>query len=140
MSQPSLEPLHRFHPYCARFPSEIVESVLEVRRLLPRSILHHAALARRLCAFFADLEEVFIQIWYILRSGGHAVFVIANKMIKGQRFVSHAVLVALADHLGFGAVETIPRYIAGLHRRFSVGPFGCAGPMTHEFLVVLRKP
>jgi hypothetical protein len=25
----SLEPLHRFHPYCAHFPSEIVESVLE---------------------------------------------------------------------------------------------------------------
>jgi hypothetical protein len=29
MSQPSLEPLHRLHPYCARFPSEIVESILE---------------------------------------------------------------------------------------------------------------
>ena len=25
----SLEPLHRFHPYCARFPSEIVEAALE---------------------------------------------------------------------------------------------------------------
>src|SRR5687767_11832233 len=24
-----LPPLHRFHPYCARFPSEIVEAVLE---------------------------------------------------------------------------------------------------------------
>jgi DNA methylase len=29
MSQLSLEPLHRFHPYCARFPSEIVEYVLD---------------------------------------------------------------------------------------------------------------
>jgi DNA methylase len=29
LSQLSLEPLHRFHPYCARFPSEIVESILE---------------------------------------------------------------------------------------------------------------
>ena len=29
MSVLSLEPLHRFHPYCARFPSEIVESLLE---------------------------------------------------------------------------------------------------------------
>jgi DNA modification methylase len=28
MPQFSLEPLHRFHPYCACFPSEIVESVL----------------------------------------------------------------------------------------------------------------
>jgi DNA methylase len=29
MSEFSLEPLHRFHPYCARFPSEIVEHVLD---------------------------------------------------------------------------------------------------------------
>ena len=29
MSQPSLEPLHPLHPYCARFPSEIVEAALE---------------------------------------------------------------------------------------------------------------
>jgi DNA methylase len=111
-----------------------------VRRLLPRAILDYAALARRLCAFFADLEAVLIQVWHVLRAGGHAVFVIANNMIKGERIASHAVLVALANHLGFSAVETTPRPIAGLHRRFPVGPFGFAGPMTHEFLVVLRKP
>lgn len=111
-----------------------------VCRLLPRSILAHIALAKRLCAFFADLEEVLIQVWHALRSGGHAVFVIANNMIKGERIASHAVLVALANHLGFSAVETTPRPIAGPHRRFPVGPFGFAGPMTHEFLVVLRKP
>src|SRR5919109_5492003 len=29
MSQLSLEPLHRFHSYCARFPSEIIEFALE---------------------------------------------------------------------------------------------------------------
>jgi DNA modification methylase len=29
MTPSSLELLHRFHPYCARFPSEIVEAALE---------------------------------------------------------------------------------------------------------------
>jgi len=29
MPEFSLEPLHRFHTYCARFPSEIVEEALE---------------------------------------------------------------------------------------------------------------
>jgi hypothetical protein len=111
-----------------------------VRRLLPRAILDHVALAKRLCAFFADLEKVLIQVWHVLRSGGHAMLVIANNMIKGERIASHAVLVALANHLGFSTVETTPRPIACLHRRFPVGPFGFAGPMTHEFLVVLRKP
>jgi hypothetical protein len=110
------------------------------RHLLSRSIFDHGALARRLCTFFPDLEEVLIQISHVLRSGGHAVFVIANNSIKGERIASHSVLVELATNLGFMAVETTPRPIAGLHRRFPVGPFGFAGPMTHEFLVVLRKP
>jgi DNA modification methylase len=108
--------------------------------LLSISILNHTALAKRLCAFFADLEAVLIQVWRVLKPGGHAVFVIANNMIKGERIASHAVLVELANNLGFTAVETTPRAIASLHRRFPVGPFGFAGPMTHEFLVVLRKP
>jgi DNA modification methylase len=111
-----------------------------VRRLLPKAILDHEALATRLGAFFADIEQVLIQVWRVLRSGGHAVFVIANNMIKGQRIASHSVLVELATDLGFIAIETTPRPIAGLHRRFPVGPFGFTGPMTHEFLVVFRKP
>jgi hypothetical protein len=111
-----------------------------IRHLLPPSILDHVALAKRLCAFIADLEEVLIQVWRVLRPSGHAVFVIANNAIKGERIASHAVLVELANNLGFTMLETTPRAIAGLHRRFPVGPFGFAGPMTHEFLVVLRKP
>jgi SAM-dependent methyltransferase len=112
----------------------------EVCRMLPMLLLNHASLARRLCAFFADLEAVLIQAWRVLRCGGHALFVIANNVIKGERIVSHAVLVELAMQLGFIVVETTPRTIMSLYRRFPVGPFGFNGPMTHEYLVVLRKP
>jgi hypothetical protein len=108
--------------------------------LLPTSILDHGSLTKRLCAFFADLEAVLSQVWRVMRPAGHAVFVIANNIIKGERIASHVVLAELAKNLGFITVETMPRAIAGLHRRFPVGPFGFAGPMTHEFLVVLRKP
>jgi SAM-dependent methyltransferase len=97
-------------------------------------------LTKRLYAFFADLEAVLRQVWRVLRPGGHAVFVIANNVIKGERIASHAVLTEMANNIGFIAVETTPRTIAGLRRRFPVGPFGFDGPMTHEFLVVLRKP
>jgi DNA modification methylase len=111
----------------------------KIRRLLPMSILVHAPLVRRLCAFFADLEAVLKQSWRVLRPGGHAVFVIANNVIKGQRIASHAILAELARNTGFVAVETTPRAIAERHRRFPVGPFGFDGPMTHEYLVVFRK-
>jgi DNA modification methylase len=112
----------------------------EACRMLPTPLLDHASLARQLCAFFADLEAVLIQVWRVLRPGGHALFVIANNVIKGERIRSHAVLAELAQALGFVAVETTTRAIAGLRRRFPVGPFGFTGPMTHEHLVVLRKP
>jgi DNA modification methylase len=112
----------------------------EVCRILPISLLDHASLARRLCAFLADLEAVLVQAWRVLRPGGHALFVIANNVIKGERIRSHAVLAELAQKLGFVAIETTTRAIAGLRRRFPVGPFGFNGPMTHEHLVVLRKP
>jgi hypothetical protein len=110
-----------------------------IRHLLPVAILDRAALARRLCAFFADLEAVLIQAWRVLRPGGHAVFVIANNVIKGERIASHAVLAELAKGIGFTVIETTPRAIASLRRRFPVGPFGFDGPMTHEYLVVLRR-
>ncbi len=112
----------------------------QIHRLLPTQILNHSSLGKKLCAFFADLETVLHQTWRVLRPGGHAVFVIANNVIKGVRIESHAVLTALAKDLGFIEIETTPRVIASLHRRFPVGPFGFDGPMTHEYLVVLRKP
>src|ERR687894_203550 len=45
----------------------------EVSRMLPTPLLDHAPLAKRLCAFFADLEAVLIQAWRVLRPGGHAL-------------------------------------------------------------------
>ncbi len=112
----------------------------EIHLLLPPPLLEHASLARRLCAFFADLEAVLIQAWRVLRPGGHAMFVIANNVIKGERILSHAMLLELAKKIGFIEIETTPRSIASPHRRFPVGLFGFNGPMTHEYLVVLRKP
>jgi DNA modification methylase len=111
-----------------------------VHRLLPARLFERIPLTRRLCAFFADLEAVLIEARRVLRPGGHALFVIANNVIKGEHIRSHTVLVKLAEQLGFTAVETTSRAIARLRRRFPVGPFGFHGPMTREYLVVLRKP
>lgn len=110
------------------------------RLFLYQHFLTHRSLGKKLCAFFADLDAVLHQTWRVLKLGGHAVFVIANNVIKGVRIESHAVLIALAKNLRFVEIETTPRVIASLHRRFPVGPFGFDGPMTQEYLVVLRKP
>jgi DNA modification methylase len=127
--------------YAGRFdPNAWLQARPKIGHLIPTPLFNHVARIKRLCAFFADLEAVLVQAWRVLRSGGHALFVIANNVIKGKRILSHAVLAELAKDIGFVVIETTPRAIASPHRRFPVGPFGFDGPMTHEYLVVLRKP
>jgi DNA modification methylase len=111
-----------------------------VRRYVPLAIRREDAVCRRLTAFYLDLADVLRRSWEALRPGGHALYVIANNVIKGQRIKSHRVLAELAKELGFRERKIDTREIASLRRRFPVGPFGFDGPMTHEYLVVLRKP
>lgn len=111
-----------------------------IRKLIPQDILDNHSLARQLAGFFADLEAVLCETWRALRPGGHAVFVIGDNVVKGQRVASHAALVQLGQCLGFHKLQTSPREIISMRRRYPVGPFGFDGPMTHEFVIVLQKP
>ncbi len=120
-------------------PEEWLKSRTGISRLIPSKILEDNSLKKRLCAFFSDLEAVLLQAWHILRPGGHAVFVIANNVIKNERLESHRILLRLAQIIGFEEVAVSHRKIAKLRRRFPTGPFGFDGPMTHEYVVVFRK-
>jgi hypothetical protein len=72
--------------------------------------------------------------------GAYAIAVIADKVIKDARIVSHTVLLTVAKDIGCLEAETTPLVIASLHRRFLIGPFGFDGPLMYEYGVVLRKP
>jgi hypothetical protein len=111
-----------------------------IQRFLPAGLRKAEAMFRRLCAFYADLETVLRQSFKVLTPGGHAVYVIANNVIRGNRVESHRMLSELGNRCGFIETTISAREIASLRRRFPVGPFGFEGPMTHEYVVVLRKP
>lgn len=111
----------------------------EIRSLIPKA-LRDVDHGRRVATFFADLDSVLEQAWRVLQPGGHAVFVIADNSIKGHRVKSHEALAELAKAMGFAEIHRKPRNIASVHRRFPVGTFGFDGPMTHEHVVILRKP
>ncbi len=111
-----------------------------VRRLIPATVRQDEAITRKLCGFYADLETVLSHTLRALKAGGHAVYVIANNVIRKERVASHRILAELGRRLGFADTTISSRAIASLRRRFPVGPFGFDGPMTHEYLVVLRKP
>jgi DNA modification methylase len=111
----------------------------ELRRLVPAAIRSNGRLAK-LSGFFADLEAATTQMWRVLRPGGHAVVVIADNTVKGHRVHAHAALAMIAQQAGFELVTRHPREIDTVRRRFPVGTFGFDGPMTHEHVVVLRRP
>lgn len=112
----------------------------DVRRFIPIAVRRDVPVYRRLTAFYMDLADVLQRSWDALQLGGHAVYVIANNVIQGDRIKSHQVLAELGKEIGFQERKIDTREIASLRRRFPVGTFGFDGPMTHEYLVVLRKP
>lgn len=119
--------------------TEWFEEHRELRRLIPAPIRSNGRLAK-LAGFFADLEAATAQMWRVLRPGGHAVVVIADNTVKGHRVRAHAALAEIAQQAGFDVVTRHPREIDTVRRRFPVGTFGFDGPMTHEHVVVLRRP
>jgi DNA modification methylase len=110
-----------------------------LRRLIPAPIRSNGRLAK-LAGFFADLEAATAQMWRVLRPGGHAMVVIADNTVKGHRVRAHEALAEVAQQAGFDVVTRHPREIDTVRRRFPVGTFGFDGPMTHEHVVVLRRP
>lgn len=107
---------------------------------IPSRIVEDTLFLRQLTGFFADLERVLMQVHRVLRPGSHAVFVIGDNFVRGQRIASHSALIELARALGFEKRSSSHRKIVRLRRRYPVGQFGFDGPMTHEFVVVLQKP
>jgi hypothetical protein len=112
----------------------------EIRNLLPSEVIEQPTVTRKLAAFYADLEAVLKEIRRQLRPAGHAVIVIGDNVIKGNRIASHSALVQIAQSLGFTNKGVDSREIGSVRRRYPVGPFGFDGPLTHEFVVVLQKP
>jgi len=120
--------------------SSWLENRPRIRGQIPSAVKEDALLLRHLSGFFADLEKVLTQVFRLLKPGGHAVFVIGDNYVRRQRIASHAALVELARTLGFEKRSSSHRKIVNLRRRYPVGQFGFDGPMTHEFVVVLKKP
>jgi DNA modification methylase len=119
--------------------SEWLQEHKDIQRLVPvalRATNHE----RRLAAFFADISNALRETWRALRPDGHALLVIADNCVGGHRIKASQALVHLAKSQGFVEVNQKPRRIASLRRRFPVGTFGFDGPMTHEHVVVLKKP
>jgi DNA modification methylase len=112
----------------------------KVKERLGPSLRNQNDKVKPLVAFFSDLERVLGENWRVLRNGGYAIYVIANNVIGKDRLPSHLILSDIAKSVGFERISIRSRPIKTMRRRFPVGPFGFDGPMTHEYVVTVKKP
>ncbi|MBN2478417.1 hypothetical protein JXB01_03960 [Candidatus Micrarchaeota archaeon] len=82
-------------------------------------------------AYFADMEDVLIEVKKVLNGGMHAVFIVGNSVIFGEHIIVDEILANIGERLGFEA-----EIITSL-KRYASGPKGRTE--TRESAVVLRK-
>ncbi len=92
-------------------------------------------------AFFADLVQCCNNILRVLRTGGFAVYVVANRKVKGITIPTERVITELVD--GFKHIVTFQREIPNKRMPLRNSPSNIQGKtdftMLREYIVILQK-
>ena len=79
----------------------------------------------------------------VIKPGGFAVFVVADRKVKGQRLPSDKIIVDMSEILGFSHVDTLHRDIPSKRLPLKNSPTNVSGvteeTMLTEQIVVLQK-
>ena len=99
--------------------------------------------ARDVLSYFVDFYEASKRINEYLNPGGYAVFVVANRTVKGVRIPTDEIYVEMYESLGYEHVITYVRSIPNKRMPHKVSPSNKAGEtvstMAYENIVVLKK-
>jgi SAM-dependent methyltransferase len=88
--------------------------------------------------YVRDMETVLSNCYRALKAGGHAVFVIGNNSVRGRLVDNAEVLAELGARAGFVQTARVRNRIPS--RGLLTKRHPTAGVITHEHVVVLRKP
>lgn len=88
--------------------------------------------------YVRDMKTVIINCYNALNPGGHAVFVIGNNCVRGQILDNAEILSELGEQTGFGMTLRVRNRIPS--RGLLTKRHPTAGVITHEHVLVLRKP
>ncbi len=88
--------------------------------------------------YVRDMNVVVSNCYAALKPGGHVVFVIGNNHVRGRLLDNAAILAELASKLGFAQTLRIRNKIPS--RGLLTKRHPTAGVITHEHVLVLRKP
>ncbi|MCS7186450.1 MAG: DNA methyltransferase, partial [Armatimonadota bacterium] len=97
--------------------------------------------AREVEAFYADLQDCLLKIVEILKVGGYAIFVVANRKVKGIKLPTDKIVAEILSD--FRHVTTLPRQIPNKRMPLKNSPSNIAGQtdttMLEEHIVILHK-
>ncbi len=88
--------------------------------------------------YVRDMKTVVENCFDALKEGGHAVFVLGNNSIRGQLLDNAAILDEIGALTGFESVLRVRNKIPS--RGLLTKRHHSAGVITHEHVVVLKKP
>ncbi len=122
-------------------------AALEVSHALREA---HAELIRRsprraaeVLSFYADLWEAVRKLAWWVREGGHAVFVVANRTVKGVELPTDRITAEMFAKSGFQHLGTLRRKILNKRMPLANSPSNIRGEtsrtMLEERIVVLKK-
>jgi hypothetical protein len=120
---------------CCEVPS--LSKVLEEVRVLDERR------SKEVEAFYQDLYLCIVNISTVVKAGGFAVFVIANRKVKGVTLPSDKIIVDMAQSMGFSHIGTLQREIPNKRMPLRNSPSNIPGQtdvtMLKELIVLLRK-
>lgn len=97
--------------------------------------------AREVEAFYADLQDCLFNIVEILKVGGYAIFVVANRKVKGVKLPTDKIVAEILHE--FRHVATLMRQIPNKRMPLKNSPSNIAGQtditMLEEHIVILQK-
>jgi len=108
----------------------------------------HEKTAREVAAYFAEMLEIFVEMWRVLKPGGYACVVIGNTTLKKVDILNAQVLAEQMQNIGFAFELLIMREIVSKilpqTRDKETGRFISADEADslaypHEYILVMRK-
>jgi len=94
-------------------------------------------------AFYQDLYQCMTNISPVVRLNGFAVFVVANRRVKGVTLPTDKIMVEMMEPMGFSHVDTLQREIPNKRMPLRNSPSNIPGQtdvtMLKEHIVLLRK-
>lgn len=100
--------------------------------------------ALEVAAFYIDLFDSISNISKVIRPGGYACYVIANRKVKNTILPTDDVIRDFFECFGFQHIDTFKRSIPNKRMALRNSPSNVSGEvdntMVREFIVVMKKP